>query len=286
MSNYDFAIAIRAYNRLPGISFPGFSDKFSLIKKSFESLCVSSLGLKIKLFILLDCQKAEESQYSEFFKNKWFEQQKVYPDIEIRKDTNYSSFQWQYEILNNQNHSQLCVFLEDDYFLLPDCLIKIKELFDNYSQVNFVSPYDHLAYYTDWNQVIPHDVICHNNHIWRSVPGTTSTFFTRKSMLTECKTAFKAYHKVLFFPFHATDTMKWLAITHKNIFNPLFFLKCIIYHRYVAWGWFIAWILCWKQILFKKPYNLYVPIPALGTHMIKRELPPLIDWNRLIHGKS
>ena len=287
MNHYDFAIALRTYSKFGTNSLPGFSDKFSLFKKSFESLCVSSLGLKIKLFILLDCQKPEESQYVEYLRGKWFEHHKEYPQIEIRKDTAYSSFQWQFEMLSHQQDSQFCVFLEDDYFLLPECLPTIKELFENQPQVNFVSPYDYLDYYTKWFQAIPvHDVICTKGRIWRNVASSTSTFFTRKLMLIECETAFKAFRKILFYPFHATDTMKWMAITHINIFNPFFFLKCLVRNRYIAWGWFIAWVFCWKQTLFRKKHNLYVPIPALATHMMNEGLPPLIDWNKSIFGEN
>ena len=72
----------------------------------------------------------------------------------------------------------------------------------------------------------------------------------------------------------------WLALTQKvelaNVrvhWHDLFRLKTWI----KTWKWGLA------DVLFGRRYQLWAPMPALGTHMESSRLSPVIDWAARFH---
>jgi hypothetical protein len=44
-----------------------------------------------------------------------------------------------------------------------------------------------------------------------------------------------------------------------------------------------AWLYDWAQILFGKRVTLWVPVPAIATHLDTRALSPNVDWAALMN---
>jgi hypothetical protein len=79
------------------------------------------------------------------------------------------------------------------------------------------------------------------------------------------------------------DCPIWLALTQKlELGNPR-----------VHWNnWFRTktWLKTWRwgygALLFGRRYQLWVPMPALATHMESSGLSPLVDWQSLFQSAN
>ena len=78
------------------------------------------------------------------------------------------------------------------------------------------------------------------------------------------------------------DCSLWLSLTKQRVCNPLFLIRSFL------GGWFEwkiivnAWLHCGRQILFGAKQKLWVPIPAIATHLDTRSLSPGVDWRALM----
>lgn len=281
---FDLVAVYRVCPKMGRNSFLLFNnDKFLQTRVAFKSFCNATAGLKVKLHVLLiNCP----IEYKNFFISEWGDDINI---IDLGDQTNPQTFLRQFEILSKQNYSEICAFIEDDYFWLKESLFEIVDLFDDYQNIDFVTPYDHRESYTSAHKVMTHKVFSsiYSQRIWRTVHGTTGTFFCRKSALIDCKTAIQSMGKPFplkrLHPFDLSDCGIWTAITKFNVFNPFYFLRCLLWQsRYTAWNWLMCWIFCWKQILFKHKYDIWQPIPSLATHLVDSSLPPGIPWQLFI----
>jgi hypothetical protein len=276
----DFSIAMRVFWKTGKHQW--FANKQDTVKLTIKTLSDAAQGLKVHLFVLLDAPDHLREAYEDLILNNWHSDIKP-TFIFAPNETNYSIFQRQYDLLVQQDESEFCAMLEDDYCWLPNALTEIKRLFDEHPEVDFATGYDHGEYYSKWWQQIPSSFLeSRRLPIWRKVAGTTSTCFARRSALKECVIPMRAYnHKLLFYPLHATDAMVWYSITKTGVFNPFYFLRCIWERRlYLLWAVTLAWVLCWKHLLFRPKRCLWASIPALCTHMNQESLPPSIDWEQ------
>src|SRR5262249_19245979 len=118
-------------------------DKARLSEICLKSFKESIAGLRVKLWVLLDdCPQ----DYSGLFKSYFADEDLVL--IHLPKTGNRSTFSKQIDILSEQQDAELVYFAEDDYFYLPGQFSQMVSLIRSSSDVDFVSPYDHLDCYT------------------------------------------------------------------------------------------------------------------------------------------
>jgi len=279
---FDFAVAYRVFYKMGRPpNFPEFGgNKFLLTKVAFRSFKRAISPFKVKLWVLLgDCPP----EYETFFRAEWLGVQIVYDINKSHTDT----FQEQYTILTQQEDSEFCCLLEDDYFYLPEAFTEIFNLFKNHSEVDFASPYDHAENYQPFKKMAWQTMATNRLPFWRIVPDTTSTFVARREALIACRVPMRSFGKphAKLCPFYVHDRGKWMAITQFQVFNPAYFLQCLFWRSpFTAWCWLTAWVFCWRHIIFSRKRNLWQPMPGLATHLIDSAalLSPGYDWHDII----
>ena len=141
----DLVIAYRIYPKVAdaAIGLPLAEDKLQLSEVCLKSLRDSLGSLRIKLWALLDgCPK----EYEDLFR-KYFDSNDLVL-LPLGGVGNQATFAKQIEILLQQQESELVYFAEDDYFYLPGQFRCMVDFLLQHRDVHFVSPYDHLDYYT------------------------------------------------------------------------------------------------------------------------------------------
>jgi hypothetical protein len=263
---YDVTVAYRIYPNVSRIP-PVFSnDKLKLSELCLKTFKESLGSLKVKMFVLLDnCPPSYEDLFTRYFDEQ---------DLELIRLTgvgNRATFDMQINILLDQNFSEIIYFAEDDYLYLPNQFESmVKFLCEEH--VDFVSPYDHLDYYVLDLHSQKNFIKFSNDKHWRTAASTCLTFLTTKTKLRKTQNVFRSYTK------GNDDTSLWLSLTKHKLFNPLVLLK---YYR--TNGHFFdfilhAWQFCWRQILFGKRRNLWIPIPSVATHLERGHLAPTFTW--------
>lgn len=260
----DLAIAYRIY---PGVSkVPAvFADD----KLKLSTLCLQSfkraLGpLRIKMWVLLDgCPAPYEDLFRAYFTDEELE------IIYLDKIGNLPTFSMQIDILTKQTEADLVYFAEDDYFYLPDALVKMVSFLRNNPDADFVTPYDHLGNYDAANGREPHLIRAFGDHHWRTSVSTCLTFLTRRETLVATRDIFASYSR------KNADCCVWLSITQKlRLLNPLVHASSL--NRCKVW--LLTWFWGYKQILFGGRRRLWQAIPSLATHIESPHLAPVIDW--------
>jgi len=259
----DLAIAYRIY---PGVSkTPAVfaNDKFRLSTLCLQSFKRALGPLKVKLWAILDgCS----SDYDNMFRSQFGEDELEI--ICLNGVGNLATFSTQIEILTKQTEADLVYFAEDDYFYLPDALVKMVDFIRTNPDVEFLTPYDHPDQYSlvgKERHHIRHSVGQH----WRTSFSTCLTFLTTKAVLTRHQRHIRTYSR------GNTDYSMWLALTQKfSIFNP----RVHSLSWYTVKLWLRTWYWGYKQLLFDRTHQLWGPLPSLATHMEGTCLAPLIDW--------
>jgi len=263
--DYDLVVAYRIYPKVSGKPALYGHNKLQLSEFCLRSFKKSLGLLRTKMYVILDgCQQ----EYEELFR-KYFD----YSDLEFIKLNgvgNHATFSLQVKILTEQKESDIVYFAEDDYFYIAD---KFKEMIDfikNNPTAHFVTPYDHLDYYT---------IDLHSNRVkiafygkrhWRTASSTCLTFLTTKEILLKTK------HVLLSYERGNLDVSMWLSLTKYDVLNPFRILRYLLKCRVFAYYVLIAWRYCWIQIVFKREWNLWCPVPSIATHIDERFLAPTI----------
>ncbi|MGZ4928653.1 MAG: glycosyltransferase family 2 protein [Halobacteriota archaeon] len=264
---YDAAVAYRIYPKVSKVPpvFPDDKHKLSeLCLKTFKD----SLGsLKVKMFVLLDnCPPSYEALFKRYFDEHDLEL------VRLNGVGNRATFDMQINILLDQNFSEIIYFAEDDYLYLPNQFERMVKFLQEEEQVDFVSPYDHLDYYVlDLHNQKSFIKFYEGKH-WRTAASTCLTFLTTKTKLEKTQHVFQSYVN------GNDDVSVWISLTKQKLFNPLVILK---YYRTNGQFFGIilqAWKFCWRQILFGKRWNLWVPIPSIATHLDSNYLAPTFTW--------
>jgi glycosyltransferase involved in cell wall biosynthesis len=273
MSRYDIAIAYRIY---PQVAKPAFGLPFSDNKLRLSEICLRSLkqslgSLRPKVWVLLDhCP----DDYADLFL-KYFSQQDLIL-IRLPGIGNQATFGKQIDILLQQTDSDLVYFAEDDYVYVPNQFRTMVEFLQAYNDVDFVSPYDHLDCYNSEIHRFPKWVRVQGNHHWRTAASTCLTFLTRKRTLDRKRYIFRTY------AWRNHDCSLWLSLTKLSLFNPVVFLRLAAREPLFAKMIAKAWLYGWPQIFFGKRMKLWVPVPALATHLDIDALSPSIDWIKMM----
>ena len=84
------------------------------------------------------------------------------------------------------DNDDIVYFLEDDYVHHPDWVMCIEDLFKCYSDLTYVSLFDHLDkyYYPMYRNLLSKIIITNTRH-WRTTPSTCGSFMIKKKILTE-----------------------------------------------------------------------------------------------------
>jgi hypothetical protein len=272
-TKYDLAVAYRIYPKVaePAKPLPGSDDKLLLSEVCLRSFKRSLGHLRAKLFVILDSCPPE---YVDLFRRYFDIEDLVFLPVEAAG--NYATFHKQIEVLLEQTDSEMVYFAEDDYFYLEAQFETLLDFLAAHSQASFVSPYDHLDCYTMSIHRERKWITFHGDHHWRTAASTCLTFLTQKRTLAETGSAFRKYSP------RVTDFALWLSLTKRRLFNPFSFLRYAaadpIYLRTIGKAWHYGW----PQILFGRRYQLWVPIPAIATHLCAQRLSPTIDWPSLM----
>ena len=265
---YDIAIVYRIY---PGVSKipPIYSDdKYKLSELCLASFKEALRGINFKLYVILDACPPE---YKKLFIN-------MFPDldveyIELPHTGNAGTFGRQMDILLNQDYADFVYFAEDDYFYLPEAFSKMLDFVNSEIKPDFVTPFDHLDYYTLKLHDFKYKKVEHKNQVWRTASTTCMTFLTTKQKLKETENVFRSYTKKNY------DASLWMSLTKRNIFNPFYILKLIFDGKMNIKILVKMWYFGFRQLLFGKRYKLYAPKPSLSTHMDNVCLAPEINWD-------
>lgn len=267
---YDLAVAWRIY---PGVSktpliFP--SDKYQLVKTCLKSFIQSTQGIKVKYFFILDgCTPEYIQLLNDLFDAKDIE------IIETPKIGNWATFQKQVEILSEQEDADAVYFAEDDYLYQPGEFHKLLDLLKSGKDVDFVSCYLHTDTFTHPIHQHQKEKLEAENHIWYTDSSTCLTFLTTKQTLLETKDVLLTYSK------GNNDCAMWLVLTKTFILNPFAYLRFFFTNKESFNILKMAVKYSFRYFFNSKKYKIWIPYPAIGTHLEKELVSPDIDWIEL-----
>lgn len=274
MKKYDCVIAYRIYPKVSKKPFVYEENKLKLAELGLYSLKKSTEGLNIKFYIILDNCPAE---YTEMINRIFNSEEIVIINSEVHGNAN--TFNLQMEILSEQNYSEYIYFAEDDYVYKPAEFEQMLDFIKTHSYNTFVTPYDHLDYYTHLIHKHKKDIIVDGKKHWLSVNSTCLTFLTTKTTLIKSKKIFDSYlHK-------NWDASLFLILTKKHLFNVFSFIKFVLSFIKSEKEPLMVFIKAWLNILkgyytFRK-YCVYAPIPSIATHMQYNSIAPNCNWEDL-----
>jgi hypothetical protein len=263
----DLAIAYRIY---PGVSkLPAYfsADKFKLSEMCLQSFKRSLGNLRVKIWALLDgCPPQYEFLFRQTFPGNELE------IVSLNKTGNLSTFATQVDLLTRQTEAGFVYFAEDDYFYLPGAMEKMISFLRENQDADFVTPYDHPDSYFTSSRFERHLVKPFGDRYWRSASSTCLTFLTSRTTLIRTQKLFRTYSR------GNMDCPVWLALTQKyELANPRVHWPDLF--RFKTWLKTLRW--GYGAVLFGKRYRLWVPMPALATHMESSCLSPILDWQSL-----
>lgn len=273
---YDLAIAYRIYPGVSGCPLVSVDNKYMLADLCLSSFKSSLGSLRPKVWVILDnCPLEYERLFTQYFPATDLE------FIHLEGIGNARTLEVQIKVLSEQKLSEIVYFAEDDYFYLPGKFEEMVNFIKSNQDVDFISPYDHLDYYTyDLHNQTSYIKVFGNSH-WRTANATCHTFLTTKTNLLKTRHIFMQYAtKGLY------DAPSWISLTKGKIFNIIAIYS--FYKNKDKWLFDIvkkAWFHNWPQVLFGKKWKLWVPIPSIATHLESKYLAPNIDWLTLIEEK-
>jgi len=277
MANYDLAVAYRIYPQVsqPARGLPFGDDKLRSAEICLRSFKQSLDGLRVKLWAILDgCPDSFASLFRKYFE----------PDdlvlVQLPGVGNLATFGKQIDVLLDQTDSDLVYFAEDDYVYQPKLFPSMVQFLKAHSDVDFATPYDHLDCYTLEIHRHPKWLRVDSGRHWRTAASTCLTFLTRKQTLARNEANFRTYCR------RNHDCSLWLSMTKFSIFNPVRTFRFAWQQPLLAKIVAKAWLYGWTQILFGKRMSLWVPMPAIATHLDTRALSPTIDWVTLMNAEA
>jgi len=271
MGVYDVAIVLRVYPRISKTPAIYPDDKIRLFESSLKSFKRSLGGLKVKLWALLDdCPPIYETLITKYFNRHDSE------IIHLNGIGNQKTFLMQLDILTEQKDSDLVYLAEDDYIYQSDQFKEMIDFIQSYDDVHFISPYDHLDYYTEEMHEKLFRIRVSKDKHWRMATSTTCSFLTKKKILQKTKRVFRTYAR-----WKNTDGPMWFSLTKYNVFNPFTFIKWVFTSRLQRNFIILAWMYNFWQILFGKRWKLWTPMPSIATHLESPFLSPVVNWDSI-----
>lgn len=267
---YDVAVAYRIYPKVANAArgLPFSDDKLKLADTCLRSFRESLGKLHVKVWVLLDgCPPEYRELFAKYFDPK---------DIELLEFSgagNCVTFAKQIDILTSQGVADLVYFAEDDYLYLPEKFPEMIAYLQAHPDVDFVSPYDHPDCYTLELHREPKWLRVSGGRYWRTAASSCLTFLTRRETLQKTQHVFRRYKR------NSLDCSLWLSLTKRRVFDPAFFCRGLFREPASSKIVLKSWLYCWWQVLFGRTWTLWVPVPAIGTHLVRASLSPNIDWD-------
>ncbi|MDO4801656.1 MAG: hypothetical protein Q4A15_05785 [Prevotellaceae bacterium] len=266
---YELTIAHRVCPILAKTAF-GYSDKFSMVNATTESLKKALLGVKTRLVVILDgCDKQYNNLFIECFKD---EPNILLEIVETPAIGNSATYGKQLEILYAAQ-TDYVYFSEDDYVYMDSAFRRMID-FMSQSGVDFVTPLDHPdRYIPSLMRPVPASVRITQDTHWRSTGTTCLTFMTKSSILRNTAPILSSYVK------KREEGSMWLGLTKENVFNFKLLIKAGLYHLFGIKQSFLDILpLCaWKRhhlrIILTRKHTLWSPIPTLAVHLCTASLP-------------
>lgn len=193
--------------------------------------------------------------------------------IETNAVGNLKTFAKQVELLAAQTFADVVYFAEDDYLYRPGLFYKMVELIKK-KEADFASCYLHRDIFTHPVHQQEKKIKLFADHVWIKVVSTCLTFITSKETLNKTKDVFLTYAK------GNNDCSLWLTLTKKHILNPLSWLRMLGNKECAGILKVAVKKSLWYYFTTKK-YSLWVPVPAIGTHLEKGLESPGIDWIKI-----
>ena len=260
----DLAVAYRIY---PGISkVPAFhaTDKLRLSAMCLRSFQQALGGLRVKVWALLDgCPPEYEALFRDTFRAEELE------IVSLNTIGNLATFSMQVDLLTQQTEAEYVYFAEDDFFYLPEALEKAVRFMRANPDADFATVYDHPDSYFTSSRLERHLVRPFEGRYWRTASSTTLTFLTSRKTLMRTQSIFRSYSR------GNHDCSLWLALTQKlSLADPRIHGQDVERIKI----WIKTWWWGAGRILLGRRYSLWVPMPALATHMESSCLSPVVDW--------
>jgi hypothetical protein len=278
-AQYDLAVAYRVCPIMSRTPPPMHQDsKYNLVAMCLRSFKACLGRLKVKLWVVLDSCPQE---YEDLFKQYWSVEDLVF--VRLNGAGNQNTFVKQLEILTTQTDADYVYLAEDDYFYLPDKFAVAMNLLKHNPDIDFCSLADHPDLHRDEFHRHKLQLKVEQGQVWRTANGTTCTFLTRTSILRETRAIFMNYAKIRRWN---VDACMWLSLTKHHVFNLWDLISQPFIFPYRGASLAFAWWFNWRQILFGRRYQLFMPVPSLATHMDSGRLPPYVDWKTLFSNAS
>jgi hypothetical protein len=270
---YDIAVAYRICPTVAEAAsvFPCGDNKYRLAEMCLKSFKDSLGGLRARIWVLLDACPPE---YAALF-NKYFNSDDL-TLLNLSGIGNCATFRSQMEILLRQRDAEVVYFAEDDYVYLPGQFRSMVEFLLSHQDVHFVSPYDHLDCYTLDLHREPKRLKVHGGRHWRTAASTCLTFLTTQNTLRKTQSVFRNYRR------RSLDCSLWLSLTKRRVFNMPFVGQYLLRNPRFSRIVLKSWLYYWRQVLFGKRWQLWVPIPGIATHLDCNALSPNVDWCALM----
>jgi len=269
VSEVDLTIAYRVYphvSKTPAI-YP--EDKYKLAEFCVRSLKKSLGDLRVKIIVLLDNCPAE---YRAMFRKHFSDDSLVF--IELPGIGNRGTFLRQIDELLRQEFSELVYFAEDDYYYLEGQFHEMVSFIQSRSDVHFVTPYDHPAYYREVYHQPSAGIEVAGARYWKRARSTCLTFLTTKKELKKCEKIMKSYND------GNHDYGIWMAVTKFDGLNAIALLQVLLQDCGFLKKFITTIYFGWRHLLFAKKMLLWSPIPTIATHLEKECLAPGIGWHK------
>ena len=267
---YNLCIALRVYPWMIDAQKVFCDDKFTLYKKSLVSLIWAIWDLKCFIYVILDACPEEYHTFTE----------KILSKIDhklIKHNTKYwnaKTFNEQFELLSNQNYSEYCLFLEDDYLHISKSI----EIFVSLMKEK------NIEFWTTYNSPDYQKMLIHNyrpellyfwNKIFWAFGSTTMTFFCTKTSLRKYEKVLLSYSK------WNHDFSMWFSVTKLWIFNLWNIIKALFsnFYQFKLFGYMRY--KCFWFILTIPKTKLRCPLLSWSAHIDKKWLPQWIDWQEI-----
>tara|TARA_R110000796_G_scaffold141134_1_gene257327 strand:+ start:1158 stop:1832 length:675 start_codon:yes stop_codon:yes gene_type:complete len=144
-------------------------------EKCFINLLSTINDQQVDLHVIMDGKIKENwiNKYSSKF---------ILHEIEAGSDP--SSFHQTYEIAKNTKigEDDLVYFLENDYLHIVGWVDKVKDLFETYNLMHYVSLYDHNDKYFPHYEDLVSKIIVSPTYHWRTTPSTCGSFIIKKQL--------------------------------------------------------------------------------------------------------
>lgn len=96
------------------------------------------------------------------------------------------TYEWAKEISEECDDNSIFYFMENDYLHVEGWVEKVRELYNTYSNLSYISLYDHKdKYFLSMYQDLVSKIITTPSHHWRTTPSTCGTYMISKPIMLE-----------------------------------------------------------------------------------------------------